>query len=186
MAKLHRWPKAAVPLLAVCLLAADAGSATGGPGYLPAIGPVPVRFGEPSQVVPVVLWPPLLQPEQQTLKGEPQMTNAPAAQAPRMESLTNAIPLSMTTASPPAAPPPSDAAPPSDAPPPPNIVNPFPIFAPSQPDQAADVMVDPKSLLDYLLSVSTNESGVKVLMPVFVPPVPPLPYPSSHASYESR
>jgi hypothetical protein len=174
MAKNYRWLKAAVALLAGCLLGRDAGSATGGPGYLPAVGPVPVWFQTASRVVPVVLWPPLLQPERQTVKVEPQMTNAAAVEAPRKESLTNAIPPVMIAASSPAAPPP------------PGMVIPFPIPASSQPDQATDGVVDPRALLNSLLSVSTNEPGAKVLMPVFVPPAPPPPYPSSHATYESR
>jgi hypothetical protein len=173
MAKHHLWLKAAVSLLAVCLLGRDAGSAMGSPGYLPAVGPVPVWFQTPSRVVPVVLWPPLLQPEQQTVKREAQMTNAPAVEAPRMESLTNALPPSTTAASLPAISPPE-------------MVIPFSLPAPSQPDQATDGVVDPQVLLNYLLSVSTNEPGAKVIMPVFVPPAPPLPYPTSHATYESH
>jgi hypothetical protein len=101
------------------------------------------------------------------------MTNAPEVAAPRMESLTNAIPPSIIAASSPAALPP------------PGMVIPFPITALGQPDQATDAVVDPQALLNYLLSVSTNEPGAKVLMPVFVPPPPPLPYPASHATYES-
>ena len=174
MAKHNQWLKAAVPLLAVFLLARDAGSATGGPGYLPAIGPVPVRFQKPSRVVPVVLWPPLFQPGQQTVKVEPQTTNAPAVETPTVESLTNAIPPPIITASSPAALPP------------PGMVIPFPIPATSQPDPATDGVVDPQVMLNYLLSVSTNEPGAKVIMPVFVPSAPPLTYPSSHAAYESR
>jgi hypothetical protein len=174
MAKHHWWLKAAVSLLAVCLLSRDAGSAMGGPGYLPAVGPVPVWFRTPSRVVPVVLWPPLLQPEQQTVKREAQMTNAPAIEAPRMESLTNALPPSTTAASLPAISPP------------PEMVIPFSLPAPSQPGQATDDVVDPQVLLNYLLSVSTNEPGAKVIMPVFIPPAPPLLYPSSHATYESQ
>ncbi len=108
------------------------------------------------------------------MKGEAQMTNAPAVEAPRMESLTNAIPPSIIAASSPA-----------DLPPP-GMVIPFPIPASSQPDQAMDGVVDPRALLNYLLSVSTNEAGAKLVMPVFVPPAAPLPSPSSHATYESR
>ena len=175
MAKHHWWLKAAVALLAVCLLGRDAGSAMGGPGYLPAVGPAPVWFQTPSRVVPVVLWPPLLQPEQQTVKCEAQMTNAPAVEAPGMEPLTNAIPPSATAASSPAAPPL-----------PPEMVIPFALPARSQPNQATDGVVDPQVLLNYLLSVSTNEPGAKVIMPVFIPPAPPQPYPSSHATYESK
>ena len=174
MAKHYQWLKAVVPLLAVFLLSRVAGSATGGPGYLPAIGPVPVRFQTTSRVVPVVLWPPLLQPERQTVKGEAQMTNAPADETPRMEWLTNSIPPSMIAAGSPAALPP------------PGMVIPFPLSAPGQPEQATDAVVDPQVLLNFLLSVSTNEPGAKVLMPAFVPPAPPPPYPSSHATYESR
>jgi len=174
MAKHSRWLRAAVALLAVGLLGRDPGSATGGPGYLPIVGPVPIRFQTPSPVVPVVLWPPLLQPEQQTVKREAQMTIAPAVEAPRMESLTNTIPPSMIAAGWPAALPP------------PGMVIPFPLSAPGQPEQATDAVVDPQVLLNFLLSVSTNEPGAKVLMPAFVPPAPPPPYPSSHATYESR
>jgi hypothetical protein len=108
------------------------------------------------------------------VKSEAQMTNAPADETPRMESLTNAIPPSMIAASSPAALPP------------PGMVIPFPLLALGQPDQATDGVDDPQAFLNYLLSVSTNEPGAKVLMPVFIPPAPPPPYPSSHATYESR
>jgi hypothetical protein len=118
----------------------------------------------------------LTQPEKQTVTVEAQITNAPAGEAPTIEPPTNAIPSSMTTAgSPAAAPPPRPAA-----------VIPFPIPAPSQPGQVSDGLVDLQARLNYLLSVSTNEPGAKIIMPVFVPPAPPLPYPSSHASYESQ
>ena len=104
------------------------------------------------------------------------MTNAPAAEAPTIELPTNAILPSVTTAdSPAAAPPPRPA-----------VVIPFPIPALSQPGQLPNGLVDLQAQLNYLLSVSTNEPGAKVIMPVFVPPAPPLPYPSSHASYESQ
>jgi hypothetical protein len=66
------------------------------------------------------------------------------------------------------------------------MVIPFALPAPSQPDQATDGVVDPQVLLNYLLSVSTNEPGAKVIMPVFIPAAPPQPYPSSHATYESK
>ena len=174
MAKHYRWLKAAVPLFVVCLLGRDAGSATASPGYLPVVGPVPVWFQTPSRVVPVVLWPPLLQPEQPTVKSEAQMTNAPVAEAPRMESLTNAIPPSTTAAGLPAISPP------------PEMIIPFSLPAPGQPGQAPDGVVDPQVLLNYLLSVSTNAPGAKVIMPVFIPPAPPLPYPTSPATYESH
>ena len=174
MAKHSRWLKATVLLFAVCLLGKSPGLATGGLGYLPIVGPVPVRFQTPSPVVPVVLWPPLIQPEKQTV--EAQMTNAPSAEAPTIELPTNAILPSVTTAdSPAAAPPPQPA-----------VVIPFPIPALSQPGQLPNGLVDLQAQLNYLLSVSTNEPGAKVIMPVFVPPAPPLPYPSSHASYESQ
>jgi hypothetical protein len=116
----------------------------------------------------------LIQPEKQPIQQ--QMTNAPAAEAPTIEAPTNAIPSSVTSAGSPA-----------DAPPlQPAVVIPFPIPAQSQPGQVPDGLADLQAQLNYLLSVSTNEPGAKVIMPVFVPPAPPLPYPSSHASYESR
>ena len=168
--------EAAILLLAVCMLGKSAGLASGSPGYLPVVGPAPVRFQTPSPVVPVALWPPLIQPEKLVLTAEAQMTNAPAAEALGIEPPTNAIPSAVTTAGSPGAAPPSQA----------TAVIPFPIPAPSQHGQVPDGLADLQAQLNYLLSVSTNEPGAKVIMPVFVPPAPPLPYPSSHASYESQ
>ena len=152
MAKHYRWFKAAVPLLAVCLLGRDAGSASGSPGYLPALGPVPVRFQIPSPVMPLMLWPPLIQPEKPTVPGVAQRTSASAAEPPAIEPPVMADPSSETIAGP----------------------------------LATEGLVDLQTQLNYLLSVSTNAPGAKVLMPVFVPPAPPLPSPSSHATYESH
>ena len=172
MANPRWWLKAAVPLLGVCLLGRDAGSATGSPGYLPTVGPVPLRLQVPSRLAPTMLWPPLLAAQKQAVKSEAQLTNAPAIEVPEVSSLTNAIPLSTTAASTPVAPPPDP-------------VNLFPIPVPSPPEQPTDGVFDPQALLGYLLSVSTNEPGAKVIMPVFIPPAPPVTYPSSHATYES-
>jgi hypothetical protein len=190
MAKHSWWLRAAVTLLAVCLLGGDPGAATAGPGYLPVVGPVPVRFQTPSPVVPVVLWPPLLQPEKQAVGseawppllqpdkqalGEAQTTNAPAAEALGMESPSNPVAPSTTSTDAGAA----------DLPPP-DLAIPFPLPAPNQPERMAIGMADPQVVLNYLLSASTNEPGAKVIMPIFVPPAPPVPFPSSHATYESR
>jgi len=91
-----------------------------------------------------------------------------------MESATNAIPPPTAVACSPADPPPPDA------------VMPFPLPAGSALDQAKDGVADVQAQLRYLLSVSTNEPGTKVIMPEFAPPEPPLAYPASHAAYESR
>lgn len=163
-----------MPLLAICLLGWSIDSAPGGAGYLLAVGPAPVRFQTRSPQAPVVLWPPLLQPEQQTVNSEAQITNAPPAETAGLESPTNAIPASMTAANAPAAPPP------------PIAVLPFPMRVFNQAKPATDSVVDPQALLTYLLTVSTNEPGTKIIMPLFVPPAPPSPYPSSHATYESQ
>ena len=56
----------------------------------------------------------------------------------------------------------------------------------TQPPAAFAPLADPQALLSYLLTVSTNEPGPKVIMPVFIPPTPPALFPSSHASYESH
>jgi hypothetical protein len=177
MAKHYRWPKAVLGLFAVCLLGdCGAGSATAGPGYLSRVGPVPVRFQTSPAVAPVVLWPPLIQPEKQTVPVDAQMTNAPAAEAPASEAPGVAVPPSATVPDAPAAPPP----------PQPAMVIPFPLPALSQPDQVTGGVADLQAQINYLLSASTNEQGAKVIMPVFVPPAPPAPFPSSHATYESR
>jgi hypothetical protein len=189
MAKHSRWLRAAVPLLAVCLLGRDSGAATGSPGYLPVVGPAPVRLQAVS-IVPTVLWPPLLQPEKQAVRSEPwppllqpekqalgeaQTTNAPAAEARVMESPANPIPPSTTS---------TDAG--AAELPPPDLAIPFPLPAPNQPERVTISVVDPQVMLNYLLSVSTNEPAANVSMPLFVPAAPPVPFPSSHATYESR
>jgi hypothetical protein len=174
MRKHYRWLESALVLLAYGLLGIEASSATGSPGYLPAVGVVPVRLQAPPTVVPIVLWPPLLQPEKLPIHSEVQMTNAPTVETPGMESShTNPLPTAAASS--------------VDSPPPqPSMVTPFPLLEQVQSGPAEEKVLDPQALLNYLLSVSTNESGAKVIMPIFVPPAPPLPQPASHATYESR
>jgi len=104
------------------------------------------------------------------------MPSAPAAEAPAIEAPTNAFLSLVPAASAPAAP---------SAPQPAEVI-PFPIPASSQPGQVPEGIGDLQAQLNHLLSVSTNEPGTKVIMPVFVPPAPPAPFPSSHATYEAR
>ena len=177
MAKPFPWLKAVVLLIAVCALIKGAGLATGSPGYLPAVGPAPVRFQTALPGVPAVLWPPLRQPEMPAVKTETHMTNAPARGDSTPDSSTTAPPSSTTAAGSAAAPAPS---------PQPDVIIPFPVPAASLPGAAAEGVVDPQALLTYLLSISTNAPGAKVIMPVFVPPAPPGASASSHATYESR
>jgi hypothetical protein len=177
MAKRYPWLKAVVPLLAVCALINGAELATGSPGYLPTVGPVPVRFRTALPGVPAVRWPPLRQPEMPAVKTEALMTNAPAGLSSTPDFSTNALPSSTTAAGSAAAPAPS---------PQPDVIIPFPVPASSLPGTAAEGVVDPEALLTYLLSISTNAPGAKVIMPVFVPPAPPGASASSHATYESR
>jgi hypothetical protein len=177
MKKRYRWLEAAVPLLAVWLLGdSGAGSAAGSPGYLREVGPVPVRFQTPSAAVPALFWPPLVQPEKQTVSVEVPMTNAPATEAPAIEPLVFAVPSPELAGGLAATPPP----------PQPDMMMPFALPPPSQPDQVVDGLVDLQTRLNYLLSVSTNVSGARVIMPVFIPPAPPADNPSSRATYESR
>jgi hypothetical protein len=176
MARLNQWVKATILLFACCLLfrVRGVGLSTESPGYLPVVGPVPVRFQIHAPVMPAVLWPPLIQPEKRMVANEVQLTNPPAAEAPATESPAMTDPFVEAVAAPPATPPP------------PAMVIPFPIPAPIQSAQVTDRLIDLQTQLNYLLLVSTNEPGAKVIMPLFVPPPPPPNYPSSHATYESQ
>jgi hypothetical protein len=177
MAKPYLWLKAAAPLLVVCALISGAGLTTASPGYLPTVGPVPVRFRTALPGVPAVQWPPLRQPEMPAVKTEALMTNAPAGSSATPGISTNALPSSTTADGPAAAP---------ALPPPPDVIIPFPVPALSRPGAAPEGVVDPEALLTYLLSISTNAPGAKVIMPVFIPPAPPGASAFSHATYESR
>jgi hypothetical protein len=65
-------------------------------------------------------------------------------------------------------------------------MNPFRVPTASFLAPATPGVADPQALLTYLLTVSTNDPGAKVIMPVFIPPAPPAPTASSHATYESQ
>ena len=177
MAKPYLWLKAVVPLFAVCVWFRGTGLANGSLGYLPTVGPVPVRFQPLLPAVPTAPWPPLRQQELPVTKTEAQMTNSPAAVASATGSTATAPLSSGTDAETSAAPPPS---------PQPDAITPFPVPASSLPSPATAGEVDPQALLTYLLSVSTNKPGVKVIMPAFIPPAPPAPFASSHATSETR
>ena len=70
MAKPYLWLKAVVPLFAVCVWFRGTGLANGSLGYLPTVGPVPVRFQPLLPAVPTAPWPPLRQQELPVTKTE--------------------------------------------------------------------------------------------------------------------
>jgi hypothetical protein len=170
----RRFPRfrAACLLLAIGFLQ-GALAVSAGPGYLPAVGPVPVRFQAVNLAAPPFLWPPLVPSEPPAAKAEVPATNAPAAAVvPQAEWVTNAPPAPVVITS---APPPPAPAP----------VSPFPLALPSQPEAMADGGLEAQASIHYLLTVSTNTSGTKIIMPGFVPPPPPA-FRASQATYESR
>jgi hypothetical protein len=126
--------------------------------------------------VPFTL-PPLLVPKPPPADPGP-LTNTPAFPGPLAPAATNAPAAVALSAS-------STAFPLAPADP----IMPFPVpdwaqpVAPPPPEGAG---VDPQALLARLLTASTNDPGPRIIMPVFVPPPPPAPFPSSHATYESR
>ena len=156
-----------------CLLASAAVSAAG-TGYLPDVGPVPIRFQTPSPPAPLFHWPPLVVLQTPAVKADAPATNAPVVEEVRTAPSTNIL------ASPPVA-----ITSPSASPPPAAPVIPFGLPAPTPALQPTEGPVDPQVLLNYLFSASTNDPGTRIVMPVFIPPPPPAAFPSSHATYES-
>lgn len=170
-----RWLDAAASLLVIWLLGMSALRASGREAYLPAVGPVPIRFQFPAPLVAIAFWPPLIKREHVALHPDQQLTNAPVVDVMGPIPLTNSVPEpTVITASP-------------DIPPaPPAPVVPFQMPGVNGPAQPPPGAIDPQTLLNSLLVTPTNDSGARVVMPLFVPPAPPQAFPSSHATYESR
>ena len=139
--------------------------AVAGPGYLPTVGPPPLRFADPAaQTASHFFLPPL----------EPVAVIAPAADADQT------------------APPAKKAIPPLLGPEPPQPAVPVENPAATVPPMHATVpttlespLFSPQMLLPYFTRGSTNASGASVLIPVnFQPPLPTGQPPSSSATYE--
>lgn len=138
--------------------------AVAGPGYLPTVGPAPLRFADPVVLtaarVPlppleadarIATVPPTPPPETKAIPPPVELEPPPPARL---------VPAGNTAAT---APPPPDAAPPS----------------------LENTLFSPQMLLPYFTSSGTNAAGVSVLIPLnFQPPLPSARPPSSSATYE--
>jgi len=171
------WFRPALLLISTCLPAV---LAAGGSAYLPAAGPAPVRFQTASRPAPEIRLPPLVLPQTQVAQNVAPVTNAPASDQAHTTVSTDTV--QQAPASETAPPNPNPREPASS---PPNVALPFSLPGPCQKPAPMQAVVDPLNLLNYFLAVSTNELGAKVVMPVFIPPAPPSPAHSSHATYES-
>jgi hypothetical protein len=166
----------AILLFALCLTGGNVFSDySKGPGYLPVVGPAPMRFQPAPQAMPALPWPSLLKSDPQPARDLAQDTNALAVAQSPAEPYTNAAPPAVITA--------NAAANPAPVPPSTALV-PLATTAPVYANPMAGGPMDLQALLSYL--GPTNRSAAQVIMPVFVPPQAPQYFPSSRATYESR
>jgi hypothetical protein len=154
-------------------------SATAGQGYLPTVGPAPVRFETPAPPAPVmVALPPLvfIEPRPLTDTNETVASTSPAA-ATAPPNLPGAAPTEATTSSPaevtvfvsPLGP-----------------LEPTGVATNSLAAPAETEVIAPQMLLKYFMRpAGTNSAGVSIFAPVgFVPPQPLAP-PSSSATFQT-
>jgi len=158
-------------LIQVGLLAVTI-AASAGDGYLPAVGPAPLRFELPAspKVSPAVVLPPLVLVE----------TNRPTPQVPPMASIVAEIPSSVET-----------NAVTSAGPVEPLVLAPEIVPDAIQTNAMQDMVplvgaLNPQMFMHYFTGrPGTNSSGVSIFTPVsFVPPVP-VPPPSSSAAFQT-
>ncbi|MCL5097780.1 MAG: hypothetical protein M1608_09710 [Candidatus Omnitrophica bacterium] len=144
-------------------------------GYLPVLGPAPLRF-EPS-LTPrrMVALPPLLMGEPDPVQAGAEPTNNSDHQAgapPDPASLSNSLP-----SVPPIAGPSSDALQS-------NYVQSIASSPIGSLDESSDAaLVTPQMLVQYFMSPVTNHAA-SVLVPAFIPPISPSKPPSS-ATYKT-
>jgi len=152
-------------------------SATAGEGYLPTVGPAPVRFETPAPPAPVtVAFPPLVFIEPRPLTDTNE-TVAPASPAESVPNLPGAAPTEVTP------PPPAEVT---------IFVSPLGPLEPtgvatnSLAAPAETEVIAPQMLLKYFMRpAGTNSAGVSIFAPVgFVPPQPLAP-PSSSATFQT-
>ena len=165
MAKLLPWPEAAAIFISVALMAAIPATSLDR-GYLPMVGPVPMRFLSPVNRTSLLL-PPLIH------KSSAESTNGAAVDpAHRLDStdVTALLPV------------------PQGAENDPKLFDPDALLwpdPPTTPAEPGDTRYS-ESVLQYLLPPSTNAPGARLALPIFVPPKSPVSTPSSHAIYEIR
>lgn len=155
-------------------LLAMALSATAGPGYLPVVGPAPLRFQAPPVPPPTE---PIELPPLATVDPAPKPATAPDAP--------------VATNSTPAAPVPPDPAAlsldeaPLDPPQAPPLTVPLLPNAPqTQPDQGS--MAAQLFLKYFTGQTGTNSTGITLIAPVgFIPPMPQSAPPSSTAKFQT-
>ena len=143
--------------------------ATAGPGYLPKVGPPPVRFERPT---PAPAEPPVVLPPLAVIEPRPT--------SPQLDT---AVPAPVTPNEPVH---PVESAPPSEA-----LITPERPALMMEPPSTNTVAIDqgilgPQMFMKYFTGQpGTNGSGISIFAPVgFVPPLPATP-PSSSASFQT-
>jgi hypothetical protein len=152
---------AALPLL-LCL------PANGG-AYLPAIGPVPMRFEAAAVPAKILAWIPSVADK----PAAPAVTNLPPAIPAVSTEIAGAIPPMGTKADSPGSSMPENLS----------------TNSPPEAHSAGDLLVvTPEMLVDYFKpgSDATNQTNVRVVTPVGFMPPPSVASPSSQASYRSQ
>ena len=167
MQKRQRWFEATWLALAVCGLAGSVAAAHSRAGYLPALGPAPLRFQPARLDLPVI---PRRASQQSQTPGPTEQASVSASAVPMPgEELLTIHPLH----------PPEPVREP-DA----NSYVP-PQAAPAA-SPAAVGTINPNSIGILLNPGATNAMPEQFLPYPFVPPPPPLPPPPSTATYEVR
>ena len=174
-------------LLAVACSGADR-------GYLPVVGPPPIRFALPPPPPPAE--PVVLPPWPQT-DAQPVAATAPTTNAPGPTDVTvsaSSTPSTAATAEatkPEKVPPDAVGAGPNgpDATAPGQLFQPFVLPPGSPPPLTEPDLLTPQAFMRYFLikpGAGTNNAGVGALWPVsFIPPQPLLAPPSSTATFET-
>jgi hypothetical protein len=151
------------------------------PGYLPTVGPLPLRFATPAAPFnPALLkplTPPAPEPKAESDRSPPSQTGA-AQEAPVVlnPGLTNGLPTV------------NSEMPPLTEPPPAPIASVSPLSVLVNLDTTNAPPVTPQMLVPFFvsrLSNSTNGAGLSVVLPVGFAPPSPSPPPSSSATYQS-
>lgn len=154
--------------LLVCGLTASVSEPAWAAGYLPLVGPTPLRFEPP-----------------------PSAQSQPARRLPSLAQLVHPAPppaAAVTNAPEPA---PTETGPGLPEPPATGLPRPQLNLGPELPpltsrnQSAPDMGLNPQVILGYLVPLTTNAPAGQFQPPIFVPPQAPEP-PSSRATYESR
>jgi|ERR1051325_4875282 hypothetical protein len=171
MIKRLSWLNAA-PLLVLCALTASAVTLARTTGYLPGLGPAPLRFRSPTPAVIPAPLPPLRPAAKEDSKPRMQSTNVTSeVLTPDESPLDKTLGKSLRHG--------SEYLSSGE------MVGPMLPPVTAQNESAGTAALSPESVLGYLMPLPTNAPAGALMAPIFVPPPPPRP-PDSRATYESR